>query len=403
MALPTGATRAAVRTARLLPDAAVRFALPRRFGFHVAVDRPGATPAADAPVRLLIGPANFAGQGWQWARAAERCLPGVSAVSFAYAADTADTYRFRVDDRVPASVYLMSRRWQRHQRAMVAQRFTHVIVEAGRHLFGNVYGETVADEIRWLRAQGVAVAMLSHGSDMRLPERHAQQHAYSPFRDGEWAMTDVLSQEARRTQALWDEVRTPIFVSTPGMLDDVPAGRWLPVVVDADRWASDVPPGADLPWVVHAPSSAVIKGTGLIEPAVQRMVSQGLIGYERLEGVPAEEMPARFRGADIVLDQFRLGDYGVAACEAMAAGRIVVGNVDDSVRRFVEQHTGRRLPIIQADPATLEEVLRRIVADPAPAQRCAAEGPGFVRAVHGGQQSARVLAGFLGVEAAGQR
>ena len=39
-------------------------------------------PAVRAtPVRLLIGPANFAGQAWEWSRAVERELPSVSATA----------------------------------------------------------------------------------------------------------------------------------------------------------------------------------------------------------------------------------------------------------------------------------------------------------------------------------
>ena len=60
-------------------------------------------PPPDAPVRLLVGPANFAGQGAAWARCAERHLDGVGAQAFqvvsgpfgypsAYAVD-GDTFR----------------------------------------------------------------------------------------------------------------------------------------------------------------------------------------------------------------------------------------------------------------------------------------------------------------------
>ena len=53
----------------------------------------------------------------------------------------------------------------------------------------------------------------------------------------------------------------------------------------------------------------------------------GLVDYTPLRDVPWSEMPGVIASADIVLDQFALGGYGVAAVEAMASGRAVVGHV----------------------------------------------------------------------------
>lgn len=397
MALPKGLSALAVRIARLTPDGLLARTLPARLGFVPGRDLPTPDPRAE-PVRLFIGPVNFAGQGWQWANAVRTRLSGVSAVSMAY--NAAHSYGFPVDQHVPASAYLMSRTWQERQRAAVRDRFTHVIVEAGRSLFGDVYRQSVADQVRELQAAGLSVAMLTHGSDMRRPAAHLAAHAFSPFAPGEWELTPLLEEEASRNHALHDELGVPIFVSTPGMLADVPDGMWLPVVVDPASWRTDsaaLGDGGDPPLVVHAPSSTVMKGTHLVEPIVTALADEGLVRYERIEGVPADEVPARFRAADIVLDQFRLGDYGVAACEAMAAGRLVIGNVDASVRAHVEAVTGRSVPIVQADPVTLEQTLRDVVSHRAHYRAIASAGPGFVAAVHDGRLSASVLSGFLGV------
>ncbi|MGX1701271.1 glycosyltransferase [Microbacterium sp. NPDC055357] len=316
----------------------------------------------------------------------------------AYAAGTG--FRFPVDQTVPASTYLMSRRWQERQRADVAERFTHVIVEAGRHLFGDVYHESVAAEIRWLQARGVRVAMLTHGSDMRAPEVHARTHEFSPFVTGEWAMTPRLIEETARNRALLNDVKIPAFASTPGMLIDVPEGRWLPVVIEPSRWNSGRVSHSEVPLVVHAPSNPWIKGTAMVEPVLRMLAAEGVIRYERIEGIPSAEMPARIHRADIVLDQVRIGDYGVAACEAMAAGRIVLGNIDDQVRAHVRGATGRELPVVQADPHTLEDVLRAIAASPEPFRAAAVAGVDFVSAVHDGRMSAEVLSEFLGSDSA---
>ncbi len=391
--LPGGLQALGIRTLNRVPDRLLSVGLPRRLRFD-PWSVPTPEPRAGASVRVFIGPVNFAGQGWQWARAFERGHPEVSAVSMAYSATAG--YGFPIDIEVPASVYLMSGSWQRRHRQAVRSGFTHVILEAGRHLFGRAYDERVIDEIRDLRAAGIRVAMLTHGSDMRSPSRHAAAHPDSPYR--EWSLAPVLEAEAARNRALLDEAKVPIFASTPGMLADVPEATWLPVVVDVDRWAGGPTPlERERPVVVHLPSKAVVKGSDLIEPAVAALHDEGLIEYRRVQGVPSAEVPGIFRDADIVLDQFRLGDYGVAACEAMAAGRVVVGNVDPEVREAVRATTGRELPIVESSASAVADVIRSIVADPARYRGVAADGASFVRDVHDGRASARAAAPFLGL------
>ena len=57
---------------------------------------------ADTPVRLLVGPANFAGQAWAWARAAERHLDGVGATVMGVQRGLLE---FEADYAVPLPVY----------------------------------------------------------------------------------------------------------------------------------------------------------------------------------------------------------------------------------------------------------------------------------------------------------
>jgi len=345
-------------------------------------------------VRLYIAPANFAGQAWQWARAAERHLPGVGAVSVAEVLRAG--FRHPADTAVPRGVYAASGRWQRAERTVVARDFTHLIVEAERSPFGGVLLESVADQVRWAIDHGLRVAMLCHGSDIRLPSRHAELEPDSPFRA---ALGDQIAHYqwlTERNRALLDGLELPVFVSTPDLLRDVPSATWLPVVVDVESWVTDaVPLSRAVPRVVHAPSRAAMKGTELVEPTLQRLHHEGLIEYRRLTTVPHDQMVAAYRDADIVLDQFSLGVYGVAACEAMAAGRVVVSHVNRFSRGTVLTSTDRDLPIVQARAQELGAVLRGLLEDREAARAAAARGPDFVGAVHDGRRSAQVLRPFL--------
>jgi glycosyltransferase involved in cell wall biosynthesis len=238
--------------------------------------------------------------------------------------------------------------------------------------------------------------MLAHGTDVRLPSRHAAAHPDSPYHPEILASTKGLEREARANVEAFRRLRLPIFVSTPDLLDDLPEATWLPVVVDTRRWVSDVVPlERRRPVVVHVPSSAAVKGSELVDPAMRRLDAEGVIEYRRVERLPAERMPAAYGDADIVLDQFRLGSYGVAACEAMSSGRIVVGHVSVTTRDFVRSATGTDLPIVQSAAGDIESTVRRIVSDRDAFRGVGALGRAFVTAVHDGRRSADALRPFL--------
>jgi hypothetical protein len=118
-----------------------------------------------------------------------------------------------------------------------------------------------------------------------------------------------------------------------------------------------------------------------------------MITYQRLDGVPRDEVRAAIQQADIVLDQFGIGSYGVLAVEAMAAGRVVVSHVTDRVRAAFEP----ALPIVESAPDRLVEVVRGLVEDRDTARAAAAAGPGFAAAVHDGTRSGGVLRDVLGL------
>ena len=381
------------RLLRLIPENLLGRILPGPLHFDAA-RIPAPPKAPDAPVRLYVGPVNWAGQGWQWAHAAESNLPGVGAINMAY--HGRDAFGFASDDPVPVGAYVASRRWQRAQFAAVRDGFSHVLVEAERQPFGAVLDESVQSQIERLLGSGIEVAFVCHGSDIRLPSAHADANPDSPFRAGLLPRTRALEREVRRNRALLDRMGLPVFVSTPDLLLDVPGATWLPVVIDNAVWRSAAAPlQQDIPIVVHAPSSGPMKGSDLVDPVMRRLDSEGLISYQRVEGIPAADVPALYRHADVVLDQFRLGDYGVAACEAMAAGRVVVAHVSEHSREYVRARTGLHLPIVEARAVDLEAVIRTILADRPKFRRIALEGAEFAAAVHSGARSAAALAPFL--------
>lgn len=360
-------------------------------------DRGG--PLVEGDIRLLVGPADFAGQASAWARAAGT-LPHVSACSFAVtnaAGFTAGT------DCAVDPVTFADEAWsQEHERWVGG--FTHVVIEAGRPITGLRHGLDCAGELPILAEMGVRVAMVAHGSDVRRPDSHRRREPDSPFADLDSADSKRRQKYADRIAPLIDSCRWA-FASTPDLFEDVPSARWLPVVVDPQRWLAK--PWEPLterstgraavlpPLVVHVPSDTYLKGTEAIEPVLHRLVEAGRIRYRPLRSVPYQDMPVVLAEADIVLDQFAIGSYGVAAVEALATGRVVIGHVRPEVRHRVMADTGWSLPIVESTPATLEQVIEGLLADVSAWRDRALLGPAFVDDVHDGRRSAAILKDFL--------
>lgn len=353
---------------------------------------PPATPVPDKPIRVFIGPTNYAGQGYLWARALE--TDGRFGARN-MAVELPGGFHFDADTSVPVSVYNHSPRWQKAELAAV-ERFSHVLIEAERPLFGSLFNREVKREIEELQGRGVSCAFLCHGTDIRSPSAHAADNRWSPFRELS-AQNQALQADADANLILLRTTGLPVFVSTPDLLTDVPWGTWCPVVVDADRWSG----GRELysrtlPVVTHIPSMGSIKGTQLIEPLLRELDGAGVIEYRSITGVSSSLMPSLIGDSDIVLDQFLLGAYGVAAVEAMASGRIVVGHVLPETRARVGQLTGLQLPIVEADPESLREVLLGLIADRSRGSEAADAGRIFSRSVHSGEMSAEALrAGWI--------
>lgn len=360
----------------------------RRLGAPAPAGSVPATHFEGSAIRLLIAPVNYSGQGTAWARALEERDPEISARNMAI--DVPGGFSFDADLIVPVGTYHNDPDWQRRQ-FEAALSATHVLIEAEEPPFGRMLGRSVRAQATALIDAGVDVAFLAHGTDARLPSRHIAANPMSYYADDS-VYTPRAEAVAQRNIELITQSGRALFVSTPDLLDDLPSAVWCPVVVDLKRWhAPREPRPAAAPLrVAHAPSVAAAKGTPLIMPALERLESEGVIELTLLQGVSSAHMPEAFARADVVLDQFRVGSYGVAACEAMAAGCVVVGQVSDAVRETVRESTGHELPIVEATHASLEGVLRSLAAgtDLEPLRSASRE---FIARVHDGQLSAQRL------------
>lgn len=356
---------------------------------------PPPLPDENKPVRLFIGPVNYAGQGYQWGRAVET---SGEVSSRNYVHDGNNVLHYPADYTVSWRTTEHSRAWQRAMVETLAEHYTHVLIEACYPVLGGMFSGDMRRQIALMREAGLKIAFVGHGTDVRLPSRHAELDEWSYFRDSEWVDPRLVEPVVAGNLRLIADTGAPVFVSTAGLLLDLPEAHFLGVIIDPERWANDAPLlERDRIKVVHAPTNPIPKGTTYVAPVAQKLHDEGLIEYVELRGVPNHEMPAVFADADVVLDQFRSGDYGVAACEVMASGRIVLAHVSEQVRGEVEHHAGMPLPIHETTVESVEATLRDIVARREHYRELARKGPEFVRRLHSGGFSRDVLMqNFLG-------
>lgn len=357
--------------------------------------RPPIAPTGGSAARVLIGPANSAGQGFAWARALEGARPGTLVTSMKFV-DVEDRFAHRVDQAVLSGYGAHSRAWQ-HAQLDALSEYRAVFVESADPLLGGMFGHDSLRQIETVRSAGPAMGLIFHGSDLRDPDTHlaAEPASYFALHPD---FSEAMRVRTRRSRQIIAETGLPVWVSTPDLLSDVPGAEWLPIVVAPEDWATDTIPFAHggVPRVVHAPSNSALKGTDLIDGPLQRLHDAGRIEYRRVEGVSHARMQQVVREADVVLDQFRTGSYGVAACEALAAGRVVISHISEPTRSAIRERSGLDLPILESDGLDIEGVLEALLADrERSGQRAAEAGPAFVRRLHDGRESGRALAAWL--------
>ena len=315
-----------------------------------SVGRPRPRARTSEGIVLGIGPANSAGQGWAWGRAAERCVPDVTAEVLAV---EKPAYNYPADVLVPVPDFARGRGWQLGFDAHVSSTWTHALLEAGRPVIGTLHGRDFVGDVDSLRASGIQVGLVFHGSEVRDPRRHAETHLFSPFTDPHEELTAKLQRKCDELLPLVAGFSGPKFVSTPDQLDYVEDAVWLPVVIDTTALTSSalqLPLERDVPVVVHAPSNGILKGTAAVEAVLVPLAERGLIDYRRIEGVPPEHVPALLADADIVVDQLVAGSM---ACSRARAWRSVASSSVTSATRCARacrprSRSSRRRPTTSA-------------------------------------------------------
>lgn len=336
---------------------------------------------------LTIGPYNNAGQASNWNLAVSRKY-NIPTSTLAYR----DKYGYSIDipiKRTPGVPRDLDRRI-RHIRLNTS----HLLIDSFEVLLAGTLLFDPLAEAEFFRSMNKQLAYVAHGSDIRTPSIHRDSFEFSFFNETPEDWNNRFELSTLRRQEIAQELNAPLFVSTPDLKLYLPTAKWLPLAIDIDRWQTEREAMAqNKPRVLHLPSRSEppIKGTEHIDRVMNELHRKGLIEYSRPNQCTNKEMNRHIREADIVVDQILTGSYGVTAVEAMAAGRLVIGNVGTATRSFLTDQP----PIIDANPTNLAEVMVNILDERSSMREVAQQGISYAARWHSGEKSAMALQEFL--------
>ena len=116
-------------------------------------------------------------------------------------------------------------------------------------------------------------------------------------------------------------------------------------------------PDRPRPLVIHAPSHTAKKGTECVLRVVEQLQRTHTFDFRLVQGVPRSEALQLLRSCDVYLDQFVLGDHGLATLEAMALGKPAVCYIKPSL---VAEYPPD-CPIVNANQDNLAQVLAQLL------------------------------------------
>ncbi|CAN5543749.1 hypothetical protein BH10BDE1_BH10BDE1_34450 [soil metagenome] len=151
--------------------------------------------------------------------------------------------------------------------------------------------------------------------------------------------------------------------------------------------------------ILHAPNHRFVKGSDHVIRVVDKIRKSGKnVELVLIEGKPNEVVLAEIRSSHIVVDQILGGWHGLFALEAMAVGRPVVCFLRDDFLKLYRWSGAIpwdvEIPLVSADPDTLESVLRSLIEDIPRMSELATRSRQYVERMHSLDAVGKVFAGI---------
>jgi hypothetical protein len=251
-------------------------------------------------------------------------------------------------------------------------------------------------DLRWAAKLGRKIFFTLQGCDVRLAEESNRRNGVTMCRPGGCSLYSAcLARLDNQRRKLIDEIlplADRVFFLNPELGHYVRIGQFLPYAnVPVHEVEPVPPPSRKRPRILHAPSDDSIKGTPLIEAALEQLRQKHDFEYIPIRRVPHHEATRLYADCDLVIDQVLGGWYGGFAVELMAMGKPVVCYMRDEDLHFIPAAMRAQLPLLRVDPRTLADDLDRILRQREEWPKWGAAGREFVLSWHDPRQIAAAM------------
>ena len=242
-------------------------------------------------------------------------------------------------------------------------------------------------DLRLMKMLGKKIFFEFHGSDLRDYRYANERNKYV------WVEENDSGNEKRKKRAAKickyaDGIILHDDELIPHLPDNAKTVYVVPLRVDLSKIApAKITEERETIKVVHAPTHREIKGSEYVIKAVKALQSKYPVEMILVEGKTQEEALQLYREADVIVDQLRIGTYGVFAIEGMAMGKPVVTYVTDEMRECLPED----LPVCSANPDTIEAVLETLLSDGSLRRELGNRGRKYVEKYHDYAKNAKML------------
>jgi len=311
---------------------------------------------------------------------------GVSASSLRFA-HSAAAFQYQADltlERVPNDLYSAS---QILKDLMLKYDIFHF--HARPLLLSAHYPFPTGMDMVLLRAAGKKVFFHFHGSEARLASVFETSSPYNYVAENPSNLFTTWKENEQRIFFEFAKgVCNDVFVLDPELQSYVGESLIVPRVADLKKWTFIGTEPGEILRVVHAPTRRGGKGTERVLSVVEKLQSEGIqIEFRLVENVPNEEAREIYKWADVVIDQLRVGWYGVLAVEVMALGKAVVCYIRDDLKHYLPYPP----PLAVANPDNLYYVIKDLALHPEEVRSLGERGRRYVEELHDAEKVTDIL------------
>ncbi|GAA0328769.1 hypothetical protein GCM10008967_19090 [Bacillus carboniphilus] len=228
-----------------------------------------------------------------------------------------------------------------------------------------------------LKEMGKKMVMHHWGSDVRTVEKVSQLNPY-PLPPTYYTDEEIHNQLTKLSQYI-DTAIVQDYEAYPYVKDYYKNVFVVPLACNIEKFKAVYPsPKNNNPLIIHAPTNREFKGSDYIEKAIEEIKGSNQFTYTVLEKMSHEKALAMYQKADIIIDQLLCGTYGMLSVEAMAMGKPVVAFIRDDIRNNFPSD----LPIVQATPENIGEVLQELIQNPEKRYELGQAGRKYVEKFH---------------------